>query len=703
MRRSARSWLVAVVTAALIGSAVVATPSAAQAVVETPAVGKVASAPALKVLVGSQFDPGFIISDRIFFDKNAMSEAQIQAWLESKLPTCAQTNGVACLKSYTETTNSRDASPNGNCAAYSGAANERASTIIWRVSQACNINPQVILVTLQKEQGLITKGSPTALEYRKAMGYGCPDTSSCDSRYYGFFNQIYNAAWQFQQYTLFPNRTYKIGPVAVRYAPSAGCEGPVVNIRNQATANLYNYTPYQPNAASLANLTGSNTAACSSYGNRNFWVYFNTWFGTSTGPIDPVGSLEVVAAGPGALRVSGWVYDPNTVDPTQVHIYVNGIGRAFEANGDRPELPGLYGDVGILHGFDVSIPVETAGTQSVCAYGINQGPGQNTLLGCKTVQPMTGSPVGIVDSVTAGLGVVTVTGWALDPDTVESIDVSIYVDNVPQTVTANVSRPDIAAAYPAYGGNHGYSATIPVGPGQHTVCVYGVEKAGTGSTSLRGCKVVAVPTGSPIGIIDSVIASPGAITVRGWALDPDTASSIPLHIYTDSDGLAFTADASRPDIALAYPGYGDAHGYDVTYSAAPGKHTVCVYGIDIAGSGANSLRGCKVVTVPTGSPIGIIDSVTVSGGTVTVTGWALDPDTVDSIPIHIYTGSSGLAFTADVNRPDIAAAYPAYGANHGYSASFTAPPGTHTVCVYGIDIAGTGSNSLRGCRVITVG
>ena len=46
------------------------------------------------------------------------------------------------------------------------------------------------------------------------------------------------------------------------------CGTSSVYIQNQATAGLYNYTPYQPNAAALANLYGTGDS-CSAYGNRN--------------------------------------------------------------------------------------------------------------------------------------------------------------------------------------------------------------------------------------------------------------------------------------------------------------------------------------------------------------------------------------------------------------------------------------------------
>jgi uncharacterized protein with LGFP repeats len=253
-------------------------------VVSAPADDAVAATPkqviasvATATLSGSQFTPGLIISDSKFFNATAMTEFQIQDFLNGKVPNC--TAGYVCLKSYTETTAARAANV---CGAYAGGDNESASRIIFKVAQACGVNPQVILVTLQKEEGLITSTRPTAAIYRKAMGYGCPDTSVCDSLYYGFYNQVYNAARQFIRYGL-PGSTfrYKIGNVAVQYSPNAACGAPVVTIRSRATAALYNYTPYQPNAAALANLTGVGDG-CSSYGNRNFWVYFNSWFGSPT-------------------------------------------------------------------------------------------------------------------------------------------------------------------------------------------------------------------------------------------------------------------------------------------------------------------------------------------------------------------------------------------------------------------------------------
>jgi putative cell wall-binding protein len=259
--------------------------------------------PASAWVAAKLWDPGFIISDQQFFDEDAMSVAQIQSFLNAKVPTChperstGPSDPIVCLKDFKQTTTSRAADsycPN----AYVGASNETAATIIYKVAQACGISPKVILVTLQKEVGLVTHSWPSEWRYERAMGYGCPDTAPCNVEYYGFQNQVWRAARQFQVYAARPTYYgHRAGIVNnVRFHPNTACGTSSVLIKNQATAGLYNYTPYQPNSAALAAMPGTGNS-CSSYGNRNFWMYYWEWFGNphATGALTNVTTSDRIA------------------------------------------------------------------------------------------------------------------------------------------------------------------------------------------------------------------------------------------------------------------------------------------------------------------------------------------------------------------------------------------------------------------------
>jgi len=242
-------------------------------VVNAPAPAEAANA--------ADFNPGNIISDAQFYSSNTMTVGQVQAFLNAKVPNCQ--SGYTCLKNYRADSSYQPARAAG-CAVYPGPANQSAAEIIWQVSSVCGINPQVMLVLLEKEQGLVSRTSPTAAIYRKATGFGCPDTAVCDSVYYGFFNQVYNAAYQYKKYQASPGgRNFQAGRWnTIQWHPNAACGTSQVYIENQATAGLYIYTPYRPNNGALSNMYGT-ADGCSSYGNRNFFRIFTDWFGNTQG------------------------------------------------------------------------------------------------------------------------------------------------------------------------------------------------------------------------------------------------------------------------------------------------------------------------------------------------------------------------------------------------------------------------------------
>ena len=234
---------------------------------------------------GGGFDPGDIISDTVFYDSAAMSTDQVRAFIDAQNAACT---GSWCLRNLHVDTPAEPADQ--FCDAYPGGADQDAADVITDLAVACHLNPQVMLVTLQKESGLLNRTDVSAASYAAAWGWHCPDTgpgnsANCDPAHAGFFNQAYGMAKQWARYRVNPGSyRYQAGQTTeiLWNVPASGCGGGTVHIANTATASLYNYTPYQPNAASLASYPGTGNA-CSSYGNRNFYFLFTAYFGSTGG------------------------------------------------------------------------------------------------------------------------------------------------------------------------------------------------------------------------------------------------------------------------------------------------------------------------------------------------------------------------------------------------------------------------------------
>jgi NTE family protein len=102
----------------------------------------------------------------------------------------------------------------------------------------------------------------------------------------------------------------------------------------------------------------------------------------------------------------------------------------------------------------------------------------------------------------------------------------------------------------------------------------------------------------PFGYVDEVSANGAGVRVRGWTIDPNTKSPIDVHVYVDGAMTASaTAGGSRPDVAAAHPGYGDAHGFDLAVPVGGGRHNVCVYAINQGEGATNPQLGCRTVLV----------------------------------------------------------------------------------------------------------
>ncbi|MFA6512159.1 MAG: hypothetical protein WCV86_03495 [Patescibacteria group bacterium] len=181
------------------------------------------------------FNRNRIIEDQDLSPTQLMSIKRIQQFLDSQ-------NGV--LNTYTQVIN---------------GSKKTAAEIIYAVAQEWRLSPQFFVVTLQKEQSLISDSSPSVRALNYAMGYGCPDSSPCDPAYAGVYAQIWNAARTIRTRYLDPLEAGGFTISGWKPGVSKEVDGVTVTPANNATAVLYTYTPHL-------------------HGNELFWRIWNSWF-----------------------------------------------------------------------------------------------------------------------------------------------------------------------------------------------------------------------------------------------------------------------------------------------------------------------------------------------------------------------------------------------------------------------------------------
>ncbi|MEP6477785.1 MAG: hypothetical protein ABJB03_00210 [Rhodoglobus sp.] len=668
------------------------------------AVSPVAESPA-NAVDGAQFNAGNIISDSLFFDGSAMTEDQIQSFLDSKIGGCQNS---LCLNVLRVNTPNEAAQYTGGtlvCGAYSGAANERASTVIYKVQKACNISAKVLLVILQKEQGLVTRTAPSASTLERAMGYGCPDNTggTCASQYYGFYNQMINAAWQLRRYGTSPVfGNYQPGVNTVAWNPDPNCGASTFTIVNRATAALYNYTPYRPNAAALSNLYGTGDD-CSSYGNRNFWAYYSDWFGNTTAPPGtPEGGGVTITPIPSNIAVSGYAVDPDAVTafvPVAVQIDSSWYGTVANLAGAsrEPEYPGA----GSNHDFGGSYPA-SPGHHTVCIYLVNAGgAGGQGSLGCQDViVPFSPAPVGAINAATANGRVVAFSGWAVQPDQPTSA-VPIAINYGAQWIPLSANQPNSTAPTQVKGAgpNQGFSGTFIAEPGVQTFCAWAARP--TGPAVRLGCRSLLVPdVDLTLGKVTGATGAAASLSMSGWAVWPDApTSAVPIALNIGNSWYAASADLANPAGEAAVPGAGPNHGFTATAAVRPGTYNACIWAAQL--KSAAKMLGCRTVSVAApAATSSAIESVTTNSSGVVFSGWAVWPsDLAASVPIAANIGSSWYGFSASQPSPTGDAANPGAGPNHGFVGSILVPPGNYTVCFWAGSPGGAPATQI-GCETV---
>ncbi len=238
------------------------------------------------------FNPNLLIEDARFSDTQTFGGAEgVQKFLESKGSVLSNTNPDFLIKLHEPSDPALRQKLDDP--GYNLTRLRTAAELIWDAAQSTGMNPQVLLVTLNKEQSLITgKFNQFTLQKAldRALGFDCPDASGCGNLFPGFYYQFFgNVDTAGNRYLGAPRSLMKSfsqangrGP-AVNGRPSqvnqtitldntlGGFAGvlanQVVTLLNKATAALYRYTPHVFN------------------GNYNFWRFFASWFKYANGTL----------------------------------------------------------------------------------------------------------------------------------------------------------------------------------------------------------------------------------------------------------------------------------------------------------------------------------------------------------------------------------------------------------------------------------
>lgn len=218
--------------------------------------------------------------------------------------------------------------------------------------------------------------------------------------------------------------------------------------------------------------------------------------------------------------------------------------------------------------------------------------------------------------------------------------------------------------------------------------------------------------------VATVVASGNSGRIDGLAWPACTAGTISVGAVTSAPLAVAAFSSSGPGLSLLAPGVGitspiPGGGFATgtgTSLAAPqvtgalavlrearGRLPVGQAELILRQSGLPVLDPRNGVTTPllqlgaalAGTrAIGGLAPPTLAGDTLTVTGWAIDPD--DTGPITVTISIDGEARwtgpAADL-RPEVAAAYRGFGPAHGFSAPIPGvTPGAHDVCAHAQDL-----------------
>lgn len=247
--------------------------------------------------VSAAYEGGHLIDNGLYLDAASMNAAQIQSFLTGK-------GGALANKSFVMNCDAAGQQAKQIYLSLGAPCDQSvlASQIIYYAAQVYGISPRAILVTLQKEQSLVTATNPTDRQYAQAMGYACPTSGNCDASS-NFFWQIDNATWVLRFHYerargnmnwWYTSTSWTCGTQKAYYRPNL-YPNQNVNFYDEdnvyyrthfivtaATSALYCYTPHAyNNPQGLYGLPTYGTTGRYYTGSYNFVKFYELWFGST--------------------------------------------------------------------------------------------------------------------------------------------------------------------------------------------------------------------------------------------------------------------------------------------------------------------------------------------------------------------------------------------------------------------------------------
>jgi hypothetical protein len=204
------------------------------------------------VACATTFNPALIVSNGSLRASDCLSQSGIQAFLNTQ---------KGPLKSLVTTD-------------YAGRKRP-AAQIIAEACKQWHISPRVMLVMLQKEQSLLTRTTLAKNTLSRAIGAGCPNSST--NKYPGFGQQMWYGARLLDGYGEGKNGSkiplYHSGIYVTDIYKTPHVK---VYVANLATYKLYIYNPSIGAKSPYGDLSKQSSSVS---GNANFWLIYRKYFG----------------------------------------------------------------------------------------------------------------------------------------------------------------------------------------------------------------------------------------------------------------------------------------------------------------------------------------------------------------------------------------------------------------------------------------